>query len=209
MAMLTRLIISSSLSQRDTYLAEATAGIHPVDILSTESDVPKGIAFVRSLLQQIAIAPLRSTRRIVILYDAHTLTPEAQQALLKTIEEPPSSTALILTAPYTHPFLPTILSRVQLISLDSTQAPAVLPPDLTTLESASDAQKLAYAEEIAADPQRIRSWYTGLLSQLRQRYRADPDPLLRARIDLVSTAVHACERPVIARAWTERILLML
>jgi len=53
------------------------------------------------------------TNRIVIIEHAQLLSTQAQNALLKTIEEPPQGTVLILTAPSELDILPTIRSRVQ------------------------------------------------------------------------------------------------
>jgi len=59
----------------------------------------------------------RTIRRVIIIEDAQTLTNEAQNALLKTLEEPPVDTVFILTITSTAAILPTILSRTQTISL--------------------------------------------------------------------------------------------
>ena len=55
--------------------------------------------------------------RAVIIDEAQTLTLEAQHALLKTLEEPPIGTILILTTTNEYSLLPTIKSRLQLISV--------------------------------------------------------------------------------------------
>lgn len=59
----------------------------------------------------------RSIRRVVVIEDAHQLTIEAQNTLLKTIEEPPVDTVLILTVSDKTNLLPTILSRLQHIQI--------------------------------------------------------------------------------------------
>lgn len=56
-------------------------------------------------------------RRIVCLEHADALTPEAQNALLKLLEEPPADTVIILTAQHKRRLLPTILSRVQTVQV--------------------------------------------------------------------------------------------
>ena len=56
-----------------------------------------------------------SGKRVVIIDDAHTLNHAAQNALLKTLEEPPSNTVLILVTSRVQDFLTTILSRCQRI----------------------------------------------------------------------------------------------
>jgi DNA polymerase-3 subunit delta' len=56
--------------------------------------------------------------RIVVIEDAHALTDEAQNALLKTLEEPPAGTRLILTTADEQALLPTIRSRLQAITVN-------------------------------------------------------------------------------------------
>ena len=71
------------------------------------------------------IEEIRETRKIValgqsvILKDAHHLTEEAQNALLKTLEEPPENVHIILLAQDSEFLLPTIISRCQIIELPS------------------------------------------------------------------------------------------
>lgn len=57
-------------------------------------------------------------RRIAILEDAQLLTVEAQNALLKILEEPPVDTVIILTTCNIHDLLPTIVSRLQRLSVE-------------------------------------------------------------------------------------------
>ncbi len=52
-------------------------------------------------------------RRVILIADAGRLTIEAQNALLKLLEEPPEDTVLLLTVENTHALLPTIMSRMQ------------------------------------------------------------------------------------------------
>ena len=63
--------------------------------------------------------------RVVIIENAQAMTTHAQNALLKTIEEPPEGSVIILTAPSELGILPTILSRIQRINLQ--------PPDVAAL----------------------------------------------------------------------------
>jgi DNA polymerase-3 subunit delta' len=59
----------------------------------------------------------RPIRRIAIIEYADRMTTEAQNALLKMLEEPPADTVLVLTANNTHALLATILSRLQRITV--------------------------------------------------------------------------------------------
>lgn len=58
-----------------------------------------------------------SYNRIVVIEDAHLLSTEAQNALLKTLEEPPVGVLFILTVDYEQALLPTVRSRAQAISV--------------------------------------------------------------------------------------------
>jgi DNA polymerase III delta prime subunit len=58
-------------------------------------------------------------RRVIVIEDAQALTIEAQNALLKTLEEPPTDTVYILTLTSTANILPTIMSRIQTLTIHS------------------------------------------------------------------------------------------
>lgn len=86
-------------------------GSHP-DILQVNPQ--KGILRIdqiREVLATLALKPFSARRRVVIFADAHTLNPEAGNALLKVLEEPPDGSVLILTARQRSDLLPTIVSR--------------------------------------------------------------------------------------------------
>ena len=72
---------------------------------------------MRDLQRELSLSPLEARRRVAILDDFDRATPEAMNALLKTLEEPPSSVVLILIAPEADVLLPTIVSRCQVIAL--------------------------------------------------------------------------------------------
>lgn len=88
---------------------------HP-DILHVE---PSGsiikIAQIRDLCHTLTMKPFEARLRIVVISRAQAMNPEAANALLKVLEEPPESTILILTADQTSDLLPTIVSRCQQI----------------------------------------------------------------------------------------------
>lgn len=78
-----------------------------------------GIAHVRILEGKLALKPYQSPLTLAIIEDAHTLTLEAQQALLKTLEEPPVHARILLETDNAHALLPTILSRCHLMQFPS------------------------------------------------------------------------------------------
>jgi DNA polymerase III delta prime subunit len=84
----------------------ATLRIIPLDGKSSIS-----IDQVHLLQQELSLQVSTSEKRTIIIEPAHALTLPAQQALLKTLEEPPRHTQIILVTDTPHMLLPTILSR--------------------------------------------------------------------------------------------------
>lgn len=84
-----------------------------VDILALEPDDKASIKIdlVRDLLSRIGFRPFEGRRRFVLIREADTLEPQAQNALLKSLEEPPPATSFILTTAAPGLLLPTVLSR--------------------------------------------------------------------------------------------------
>ncbi len=70
---------------------------------------------IRELIWQLNLKPYSSEIKIGLIEDAHLMEIAAQNALLKTLEEPKGDTLLILVTNKPNSLLPTILSRVQII----------------------------------------------------------------------------------------------
>lgn len=85
------------------------------------------IESVRSMQSGLRLRLPKNMRRVIVIIDAHTMTPEAQNALLKTLEEPPEQTFILLTTDKAEALLPTIRSRLQTI-----------PIQLPTIEAVKD-----------------------------------------------------------------------
>jgi len=74
---------------------------------------------IRNLLQQrLATRPLLGPRHVCIIDDAHKMQEPAQNCLLKTLEEPPLGTVIIIVSENPSALLPTILSRCQLANFE-------------------------------------------------------------------------------------------
>ena len=85
------------------------------DLLVVEPEDKPSVTIeqIRRLLQALTLAPYRPNGvRIVIIDNAETLTPEAQNALLKNLEEPPENTRFILVTEAIEALLPTVRSRL-------------------------------------------------------------------------------------------------
>ena len=75
---------------------------------------PRGI---RDLIGELALLPVEGGARIALIEAAHRMNEDAQAALLKTLEEPPAATTIVLCADAEEPLLPTIRSRCARIRL--------------------------------------------------------------------------------------------
>jgi len=76
------------------------------------------VADAEALQKALLVRPYEGGRRVIIVPDAQNMTEEAQNKLLKVLEEPPSDTFIMLLATTLAPFLPTVLSRCVQINLD-------------------------------------------------------------------------------------------
>jgi DNA polymerase-3 subunit delta' len=87
-------------------------GIFP-DVLLLEPGDSGSIKIdaVRDLVDKVGYRPFEGRRRVVIIDEADALVPQAQNALLKTLEEPPSASMFILVSARPDALLPTVLSR--------------------------------------------------------------------------------------------------
>lgn len=89
-----------------------TAG-SAVDVVEIDGASNRGIDDVRRLKEVVGYAPMESAYKIFIIDEAHMLSREAFNALLKTLEEPPPGVTFIMATTEPHKFPATIVSRCQ------------------------------------------------------------------------------------------------
>src|SRR5262245_9454207 len=87
-------------------------GVHP-DIIVIEPGEMGSIKIeqVRDVIARSEFRPFEGRRRVVVIDDADALVPAAQNALLKTLEEPPSASMFVLVSSIPDVLLPTVRSR--------------------------------------------------------------------------------------------------
>lgn len=108
-------------------------GVH-VDVILLEPDDRASIKIdlVRDVLSKTGYRPFEGRKRVVLVRDADTLEPAAQNAFLKSLEEPPPGTMFILTTAIPGALLPTVRSRCMRLRfgrLTSTEVEAGLTRD--------------------------------------------------------------------------------
>ncbi|MBC7764916.1 MAG: DNA polymerase III subunit delta' [Hyphomonadaceae bacterium] len=94
----------------------SAAGSHP-DILTVRLGEEKSIKVeeIRTITKEVYLKPYGAKRKVVIIPDADKMTEQSQNALLKTLEEPPSYAVLILVTQNASALLSTILSRAVVV----------------------------------------------------------------------------------------------
>ncbi len=84
-----------------------------VDVVEIDGASNRGIDDIRRLRDAVGYAPLEGRYKVFIIDEAHMLTKEAFNALLKTLEEPPARVTFIMATTEQHKFPVTIVSRCQ------------------------------------------------------------------------------------------------
>jgi DNA polymerase III subunit gamma/tau len=82
-----------------------------MDVLEIDAASNRGIDEIRELKEKIRLSPVSASKKVYIIDEVHMLTTEAFNALLKTLEEPPSHAMFILCTTEPHKVPATIISR--------------------------------------------------------------------------------------------------
>ncbi|MBI2612157.1 hypothetical protein HYW54_05460 [Candidatus Gottesmanbacteria bacterium] len=149
----TAIVTGGSKETREEKIKEiiSTLNIAPIDILKTGEEKSIGIEEIRKLLPQLYLAPVAGNNKICIFYNFDKATIEAQNALLKTFEEPPKSVFLIAEVFNIDSIPSTIVSRAQIIkthySLPTTHYPLLTPEKLFELFVGSEGHKINFVSE--------------------------------------------------------------
>src|SRR3990172_3203260 len=90
---------------------QAIAGGHALDVIEIDAATNRGIEEIRELRDRIRLAPTEGRYKVYIIDEAHMLTTEAANALLKTLEEPPAHAVFILCTTEAEKLPDTVRSR--------------------------------------------------------------------------------------------------
>ncbi len=145
-------------------------GVH-ADVLAVEPGDTGTIKVdaVRGVVEQAAYRPFEGRRRVVIVDDADRLVAEAQNALLKTLEEPPPASVFLLVTHRPHLLLPTVRSRCPELRFGSLATDEVVD---VLVGECGVAPSSAPAAAAAADGSVARALETGSDEYLRARESA-------------------------------------
>ncbi len=151
--------------------------INNPDFITLEGDENIGVDEIRELQKLLKLKPFNFQYKFALVTQAEKLTPEAQNALLKTLEEPLEKSVVILTAPDSSWLLPTIASRCQIIQLP--QQPQIILSDTEVKQFQETFQKIIKAKvgerwqildnlEIAGDRQKAIEWLNKMTFLVRK-----------------------------------------
>ncbi len=152
--------------------------ISPWDTTRLAAGLPTiGIGDIRDFQRALMLTPQNSPAKVGVLSDIHRLTVEAQNALLKTLEEPPPNTYILAETATPDILLPTILSRFSLVNTGQSD---------TLDEKTIDQYKTLLTELLVATP--------GAKLQRIEAYTATRDD---AKL-FVDQAIHAARHMLLA-----------
>jgi DNA polymerase-3 subunit gamma/tau len=117
-----------------------------LDLVEIDAASNRGIDAIRDLRERINYAPTDLRRKVYILDEAHQITKDAWNALLKSLEEPPDFVAFMFASTHPQDFPPAILSRLQRYDVRR----------LTVDEIEGKLVRILAAESIEAEPAAIR-----------------------------------------------------
>ena len=123
---------------------EVAAG-NCVDVIEIDAASNRGINEMRELRENVKYRPARDRSKVFIIDEAHQITSEAFNALLKTLEEPPEWVVFILCTTEAHKIPATIASRCQQFSFRSVEFP----------ELVSRLEWICAQEGISAEPEAL------------------------------------------------------
>lgn len=122
-----------------------------LDVIEIDAASNRGVDDIRSLRDGVKLATTGSKKKVYIIDEAHMLTNEASNALLKTLEEPPSHVLFVLATTNPGKLLDTIRSRCTQIVF----------PKATSEEIVASLQKAAKGEKLVVEK--------GVLEEIAQR----------------------------------------
>ncbi|MDN5331682.1 MAG: polymerase subunit delta [Tepidanaerobacteraceae bacterium] len=106
------------------------AGSHP-DLFHVFPDGSSiKVEKIRDVILGTYQPPIEARRKVYVFHEADKMTQEAQNALLKTLEDPPTSLLFLLLARNLKTLLPTVISRCQILDYSKSDEVKVIPNDL-------------------------------------------------------------------------------
>ena len=194
------------------------ANQHPDIITISPASTVIRIDQIRALLETLALKPHEARQRVVVIAEARAMNPEAANALLKVLEEPPDRTLMVLTAGQPSDLLPTVVSRcrqIRFLPLKSTQIERLLMAagDVTP-QTAATAAALCGGSFVRAQKLiderwlRRRKWIVDALSHVTTNKAGGLRPWLALAEMLANRKDRVEESLEIVKIWLRDLLVV-
>jgi DNA polymerase-3 subunit delta' len=167
------------------------AATHP-DLHIVESDKQIGVDLIRDAIKKLVSSAHLSGAKVLIIYDAHTMTESSANALLKTLEEPTANTFLLLTTNKPERLLPTIKSRCEKLALPLPTLDATICWVKTQFDGDID---INFAKLFSARP-------LALLAELQEEQKFTHDIFIRGLEALLQEQTNAMQ---LATEWQDSV----
>jgi len=171
------LVISKEKDKASIYVSNflKKEGIDRIDINLYAFEKAMGIEDVRNIQKKIVLRPYRGKAKAVVIEAYDGITSEAQNALLKVLEEPPSNTLIIISLSKKELILPTVLSRCKIIEIKDSNS--TLSHDentqylniLISLSKEGIGYKLKIAQDISKNKEETIVWLEKMTIALRKK----------------------------------------
>ena len=115
-----------------------------LDVIEMDAASHRGIDDIRMLREAVKLSPVKAKKKVYIIDEAHMLTTEASNALLKTLEEPPDHVLFILATTNPEKLIETIRSRTTYVAFKK----ASIPEIMRSLERVVRGEKLETNAEV-------------------------------------------------------------
>lgn len=196
----------------DKFLVEKKIERIDQDFNTFEKNV--GIPDIRTIQQKLYFKPIKGKDKAVIIDASAGITTEAQNSLLKVLEEPPENTFILLIVPIKTLLLPTVLSRCKIVELKEENVKNDFGDDfeiLDRLSSAGVGEKLELAQDFSKTKDEAVIFLEKLIMASREKLLGNPadETLLKILKDFQK--VHAILKSTNAtpRLTLENLLLSL
>lgn len=142
--------------------------IDSIDITVLEHEKAVGIGDVREIQRKIYLKPIRSDFKAVLIDATNGITLEAQNALLKTLEEAPLSTIIVLQVQNAGEVLPTILSRCKVYELSFAKEKTDVSERFKVITTEGVGAKLKIAQDLSKDKNEALDFLENLIIVSRE-----------------------------------------
>jgi len=149
------------------------------DVLIIKPDLSIGIDEAKKIKKFLSQKSWQEkSKKLALILQAELMTEEAQNAILKTLEEPPKNSLIILCTANSANLLPTITSRCQTIALkDNVEIDYDLYwKEWQKLVKATEAEKLKFAQIFTGKKENLKDWLNEMILTLQKKMLSAEKP---------------------------------